>query len=121
MCCDSQFVFVQGNYDAYVQTRYELEENQMKQYKWEQDQVKHMKVGGCGVGASQLTAKGSLTYCCYGVMLQSELVKVHDTGCLAVSTRNNDVWVLRGLLFLKIKKSPHFNIYFIIALTCGNL
>jgi hypothetical protein len=34
----------QGNYDAYVRTRFELEENQMKRYKWEQDQISHMKV-----------------------------------------------------------------------------
>jgi ATP-binding cassette subfamily F protein 2 len=32
-----------GNYDAYVRTRFELEENQMKRYKWEQDQISHMK------------------------------------------------------------------------------
>jgi len=35
---------VQGNYDQYVQTRLELEENQMKKYNWEQDQIAHMKV-----------------------------------------------------------------------------
>ncbi len=35
---------VQGNYDTYVQTRMELEENQMKKYRWEQDQISHMKV-----------------------------------------------------------------------------
>lgn len=35
----------QGNYDQYVQTRLELEENQMKKYNWEQDQIAHMKVG----------------------------------------------------------------------------
>jgi hypothetical protein len=28
-----------GNYDSYVQTRAELEENQMKKWKWEQEQV----------------------------------------------------------------------------------
>ncbi|PKA59202.1 ABC transporter F family member 1 [Apostasia shenzhenica] len=33
-----------GNYDQYVQTRAELEENQMKQYRWEQDQISSMKV-----------------------------------------------------------------------------
>ena len=27
-----------------MQTRFELEENQMKRYKWEQDQIAHMKV-----------------------------------------------------------------------------
>ncbi|KAG2629203.1 hypothetical protein PVAP13_3KG397900 [Panicum virgatum] len=32
-----------GNYDQYVQTRSELEENQMKQYKWEQEQIASMK------------------------------------------------------------------------------
>ena len=36
--------FFQGNYDAFVRTRLELLENQMKQYNWEQDQIAHMKV-----------------------------------------------------------------------------
>lgn len=34
----------QGNYDQYVKTRLELEENQMKRFHWEQDQIAHMKV-----------------------------------------------------------------------------
>lgn len=38
------FVCFQGNYDTFMQTRMELEENQMKKYKWEQDQISHMKV-----------------------------------------------------------------------------
>lgn len=37
------FVFLQGNYDAYVQTRVELETNQMKRYQWEQEQVAKTK------------------------------------------------------------------------------
>jgi hypothetical protein len=40
-----QLQYYSGNYDQYVQTRAELEENQMKKYKWEQDQIAHMKVG----------------------------------------------------------------------------
>jgi len=32
-----------GNYDAYVQTRQELETNQMKRYQWEQEQVAKTK------------------------------------------------------------------------------
>lgn len=36
--------YYSGNYDQYVQTRAELEENQMKRYKWEQEQISHMKV-----------------------------------------------------------------------------
>ena len=36
--------FYTGNYDMFVQTRCELLENQMKQYKWEQDQIANMKV-----------------------------------------------------------------------------
>ena len=32
-----------GNYDQYMQTREELEGHQMKRYKWEQDQIAHMK------------------------------------------------------------------------------
>ena len=38
------FFFLKGNYDSYVKTRAEVEENQMKQYSREQDQIKHMKV-----------------------------------------------------------------------------
>ena len=51
------FLF-QGNYDAYIQTRSELEENQMKKYRWEQDQISHMKVShwpqATGVGVCVL-------------------------------------------------------------------
>jgi len=32
-----------GNYDTYVKTKEEKERNQMKQYEWEQDQIKSMK------------------------------------------------------------------------------
>ena len=35
---------LQGNYDAHIKTRSELEENQMKRYQWEKDQMQHMKV-----------------------------------------------------------------------------
>lgn len=38
------FKWFQGNYDAFVRTREEQLENQMKQYNWEQDQIAHMKV-----------------------------------------------------------------------------
>ncbi|KAF3673950.1 ATP-binding cassette sub-family F member 2 [Capsicum annuum] len=45
-----------GNYDQYVQTRSELEENQMKQYKWEQDQIAAMKeyIARFGHGSAKL-------------------------------------------------------------------
>ncbi|GFR58651.1 ATP-binding cassette sub-family F member 2 [Elysia marginata] len=45
-----------GNFDSYVQTRYELEENQMKRYKWEQDQIAHMKnyIARFGHGSAKL-------------------------------------------------------------------
>lgn len=45
-----------GNYDTYVQTRLELEENQMKRYRWEQDQIGHMKnyIARFGHGSAKL-------------------------------------------------------------------
>ncbi|XP_013390945.1 ATP-binding cassette sub-family F member 2 [Lingula anatina] len=45
-----------GNYDSFMQTRYELEENQMKQYRWEQDQIAHMKnyIARFGHGSAKL-------------------------------------------------------------------
>lgn len=35
--------YYDGNYDQFVKTKAEKEENQMKQYKWEQEQIKSMK------------------------------------------------------------------------------
>jgi len=48
--------YYSGNYDQYVQTRMEKEENQMKNYKWEQDQIKHMKdyIARFGHGSAKL-------------------------------------------------------------------
>ncbi|XP_019188942.1 PREDICTED: ABC transporter F family member 1-like [Ipomoea nil] len=45
-----------GNYDQYVQTRADLEENQMKQYKWEQEQIASMKeyIARFGHGSAKL-------------------------------------------------------------------
>jgi ATP-binding cassette subfamily F protein 2 len=38
-----KLVYYDGNYDQFVKTKLEKEENQMKQYKWEQEQMKSMK------------------------------------------------------------------------------
>lgn len=35
--------YFDGNYDSYMKTKSEKDENQMKQYKWEQEQMKSMK------------------------------------------------------------------------------
>ncbi|GAV66494.1 ABC_tran domain-containing protein/ABC_tran_2 domain-containing protein [Cephalotus follicularis] len=45
-----------GNFDQYLQTRSELEENQMKQYKWEQEQIASMKeyIARFGHGSAKL-------------------------------------------------------------------
>ncbi|XP_026819396.1 ATP-binding cassette sub-family F member 2 [Rhopalosiphum maidis] len=45
-----------GNYDAFVRTREEQLENQMKQYNWEQDQIAHMKnyIARFGHGSAKL-------------------------------------------------------------------
>ncbi|AWP17007.1 putative ATP-binding cassette sub-family F member 2 [Scophthalmus maximus] len=45
-----------GNFDQYVKTREELEENQMKRFNWEQDQISHMKnyIARFGHGSAKL-------------------------------------------------------------------
>uniref|UniRef100_A0A9J7ZBS6 ATP-binding cassette, sub-family F (GCN20), member 2a n=1 Tax=Cyprinus carpio carpio TaxID=630221 RepID=A0A9J7ZBS6_CYPCA len=45
-----------GNYDQYIKTREELEENQMKRFNWEQDQIAHMKnyIARFGHGSAKL-------------------------------------------------------------------
>eukprot|EP01012_Entosiphon_sulcatum_P050999 TRINITY_DN7000_c0_g1_i1.p1 TRINITY_DN7000_c0_g1~~TRINITY_DN7000_c0_g1_i1.p1 ORF type:complete len:615 (+),score=126.55 TRINITY_DN7000_c0_g1_i1:25-1845(+) len=48
--------YFRGNYDQYIKARLELEENQMKRYAWEQDQIKHMKdyIARFGHGSAKL-------------------------------------------------------------------
>lgn len=48
--------FYTGNFDQFCQTRRELEENQMKQYKWEQEQIANMKeyIARFGHGSAKL-------------------------------------------------------------------
>jgi len=48
--------YYSGNYDTYVKTREEKEENQMKKYNWEQDQIQHMKtyIARFGHGSAKL-------------------------------------------------------------------
>merc|ERR1719457_121394 len=45
-----------GNYDTFMRTKMELEEAQMKQYNWEQDQIAHMKnyIARFGHGSAKL-------------------------------------------------------------------
>merc|ERR1712038_828353 len=45
-----------GNYDAFVKTKMELDENQEKKYQWEQDQIAHMKnyIARFGHGSAKL-------------------------------------------------------------------
>lgn len=53
---DQKLTYWGGNYDAYVRARLEKESNQMKQYKWEQDQIAHMKdyIARFGHGSAKL-------------------------------------------------------------------
>jgi len=53
---NKKLTFFTGNYDMFVQTRCELMENQSKQYKWEQDQIAHMKnyIARFGHGSAKL-------------------------------------------------------------------
>jgi len=48
--------YYSGNYDTYIKTRAEKEENQMKQYNWEQDQISNMKnyIARFGHGSAKL-------------------------------------------------------------------
>mmetsp|Transcript_15867 Transcript_15867/g.23339 ORF Transcript_15867/g.23339 Transcript_15867/m.23339 type:complete len:221 (-) Transcript_15867:1321-1983(-) len=50
-----KLIYYDGNYDQFVKTKSEKEENQWKQFKWEQDQIKSMKeyVARFGHGTSK--------------------------------------------------------------------
>jgi len=53
---NKRLIYYGGNYDTYVKTRKEKEDNQMKQYNWEQDQIAHMKeyIARFGHGSAKL-------------------------------------------------------------------
>lgn len=53
---NGQLTYYTGNYDSYVKSRKEKEENQMKQYNWEQEQINHMKeyIARFGHGSAKL-------------------------------------------------------------------
>jgi len=64
-----------------VKTREELEENQMKRYNWEQDQIAHMKVKQCSLVALLLCLSCTFSYfiiillcCCHRHIHQSYAV-----------------------------------------------
>eukprot|EP01024_Parvocaulis_polyphysoides_P035583 TRINITY_DN31553_c0_g2_i2.p1 TRINITY_DN31553_c0_g2~~TRINITY_DN31553_c0_g2_i2.p1 ORF type:complete len:619 (+),score=100.88 TRINITY_DN31553_c0_g2_i2:59-1915(+) len=48
--------YYSGNYDTYVETRQQLEEEQMKRYKWEQNELQQMKefIAKFGHGSAKL-------------------------------------------------------------------
>ena len=54
-----ELVNYSGNYDQYIKTRAEKEENQMKRYYWEQEQIKHMKeyIGRFGSGNAKMASQ----------------------------------------------------------------
>lgn len=51
-----KLIYYSGNYDTFIRTRAELLENQVKRYKWEQDQIQHMKdyIARFGHGSAKL-------------------------------------------------------------------
>jgi len=53
---NKRLTYYTGNYDTYVRARAEKEENQMKQYNREQDEIKHMKdyIARFGHGSAKL-------------------------------------------------------------------
>uniref|UniRef100_A0A1I8FXA4 ABC transporter domain-containing protein n=1 Tax=Macrostomum lignano TaxID=282301 RepID=A0A1I8FXA4_9PLAT len=51
-----RLIYYGGNFDQYMQTRMEMEENQMKRFKWEQGQISNMRnyIARFGHGSAKL-------------------------------------------------------------------
>jgi len=51
-----KLTYFSGNFDTFIQTKLEKEEHQMKNHKWEQDQIKHIKayIARFGHGSAKL-------------------------------------------------------------------
>ena len=72
-----------GNYDTYMRTRGELEENQMKKFKWEQEQIKDMKeyIARFGHGSAKLARQAQSKE-----KTLAKMVSQSPTSCLSAST-----------------------------------
>ncbi|KAK9798574.1 hypothetical protein WJX73_000569 [Symbiochloris irregularis] len=85
-----QLKYYAGNYDTYVRTRGEHEENQMKKFKWEQEQIKDMKeyIARFGHGSAKLARQAQSKEKTLAKMVrggltekveQDQVVKLHFT------------------------------------------
>lgn len=72
-----KLIYYGGNYDTYVKTRSDLEENQMKRYNWEQDQIKHMKeyIARFGHGSAKLARQAQSKEKTLAKMVQAGLAE----------------------------------------------
>lgn len=75
--------YYSGNYDSFVNTRAELEENQMKKYKWEQAQIAHMKeyIARFGHGSAKLARQAQSK--------EKTLAKMVDAGLTEVVEKDH--------------------------------
>ncbi|XP_017492946.1 PREDICTED: ATP-binding cassette sub-family F member 2-like [Rhagoletis zephyria] len=66
-----------GNYDAFIKTRDELQENQMKRYNWEQAQIAHMKdyIARFGHGSAKLARQAQSKEKTLGKMVAAGLTE----------------------------------------------
>eukprot|EP00775_Hariotina_reticulata_P008963 gene8963-9138_t len=76
-----QLNYYTGNYDQYMQTRAELEENQMKRFKWEQEQISHMKeyIARFGHGSAKLARQAQSKEKTLEKMVRSGLTEKVET------------------------------------------
>eukprot|EP00968_Pinguiococcus_pyrenoidosus_P018415 scaffold1913_cov257-Pinguiococcus_pyrenoidosus.AAC.26 len=74
---DRKLIYYTGNYDAYVQTRKELEEHQMKRYQWEQEEIRKMKeyIARFGHGTAKLARQAQSKEKALQKMLRSGLTE----------------------------------------------
>jgi len=93
---NKQLEYYGGNYDAYVKAREEKESNQMKKYKWEQDQIAHMKdfIARFGHGSAKLARQAQSR--------QKVLAKMEDAGLTEKVVQDR----LLRLSFIDVGKLP---------------
>uniref|UniRef100_A0AAR2JWA7 ATP-binding cassette sub-family F member 2 n=1 Tax=Pygocentrus nattereri TaxID=42514 RepID=A0AAR2JWA7_PYGNA len=91
-----------GNYDQYVKTREELEENQMKRYNWEQDQIAHMKnyIARFGHGSAKLARQAQSK--------EKTLQKMVASGLTSRVVNDKDLQIIVFCFYLCFTQCPNF-------------
>ena len=105
-----------GNYDQFIKTKSEKEENQMKRYNWEQDQIKSMKeyIARFGHGTAKNAKQAQSKEKVLEKMMRAGLTeKPEQEKPMNFKVSNAMAFLLIQCTYTYITCNPHTNVFFL--------